>query len=261
MTAFTGLEQANVDAILSAGRMPRWVEQDSYSGAPTSAADGVSFIAYEPSGGSIVAAYLIALREVVHARTSRVTITNAVAGQTYTVTVGGNAVAVVAATSTAAGIIAQLVAALAGVPAAAALVTFTAVDADGDGTVDTLRVRGRAEADYTIGISATGAATIACDADPSGANVRMYFYPRRPYTDENVSGTVDEPEVWAINPDGDELLDHRGCARRAFPASWSRGYIELHAYSHPGGDAAGAGGTLSYSAGGGVWWGPAIQEA
>ena len=265
MAAFTGFELANLADILSAGRFPRWRRQldasgdNDYTNTPKTAAAGVSFIADQP-GGAVAASYLIGIREQIHARTCRIEIGTPVAGQTYVVTVGGNAVSVVAATSTADGIIAQLVAQVLLVPAAAALVTFEGLDVDDDGTVDTLRVRGKAEADYTIGVSATGAGTIECDADASGGNVRVYLYPRRPYTDEGKAGTVTEPALWVTNPDGDELLDFRGSARRAFPGSWSRGYIELHNLTHPGGDAAGAGGTLTWSAGGGVWWGPAIQE-
>lgn len=264
MSVSTGFELANLLAILSVGRFPRWRRQvdtggdDDYSGLPKTQAAGVSFTTDQPNGGSVVALYLVALREVIHARTCRISITTSLAGVTYTVTVGGNVVSVVAATSTAAGIIAQFVAAI--TPAVAALVTFTAVDADGDGTVDTLRVRGLAEADFTIGISAGAGGAIACDADASGANVRVYFSPRRPYTDEGITGTVTEPAFWTKNPDGDELVDYRGTNRRAFPAGFSRGYIELLNITHPGGDLAGANATLTWGAGGGVWWAPTIQE-
>ena len=233
--AVAGFELANDLTILRGGRNPRWTRQTAYTGAPTAANDGVWLRD-------------AVITEVPGARTGYVTITNVVDGVAYRVIINGNTVAIVSgAGSTAASIIAQLVLALPGVPAAAALVSFTAVDTSGDGVVDSLRVRGLAEADYTIAVTAGGLGTIACVAEFTSAWMRVYFTP---------TGTVDsddEPYSWAHPDIATYAVDYRGFIDTFETGSNDRGYVEIYNTTNP---ADGAG--VTYEAR--VHIGPAILE-
>jgi hypothetical protein len=240
--AVAGFELANELTILRGGRNPRWTRQTQHSGAPSAANDGVWL------RDAVVTAIMVALREVPGARTGYVTITNVVDVVAYRVIVDGNTVAIVSgAGSTAASIIQQLVLALPGVPAAAALVSFTAVDTDGDGVVDALRVRGLAEADYTLAVTSGGAGTIACVTEFTSAWIRVYFTP---------TGTVDandEPYSWAHPDTATYSLDYRGFVETFETGSCDRAYVEVYNTTNP---VDGAG--VTYEAR--VHVGPAILE-
>jgi hypothetical protein len=253
---------------LIAGRKPYWIEQTSnsagsgnpdYTGAPA-VARGCP-MTLDDTLGAIRALLRVQLRENPTHRTCRIYSNNYVNAETYTVSPGGNAVAVVAAVSWA-NTIALLVAALPGVPAAAALVTFTQETTLTTG--DTLVVRWKTEApaavDGKITAGATGAATIRVIADPESCDARIWFV-----DGGSASSTVtSNPTAWA---QGDAIagLTYRGLSTPVDVAGRSRAYCELYNVAGVAGD----GGNVLYAdpflvtgghTGLRVWWGPCINE-
>lgn len=266
--------------VLAAGRVPYWREQTTlpdgdgnpdFTLAPASAADGVYL------EDALVLHTAVQLRANVHRRTCTVHATNYVAGETYTITIGGNAVAVVGGASWAACII-QLIAALPGVPAAAALVTFTAQDSEGNGVNDTLLIEGKAEPSYQLIINSSGLARLHAVCDPISCDMRLYFHhgispgtaaASHPYLSTD---TTEGPSAWMQSGDGNITgLTYRGRAG-AFPcAGYDRAYVELYTVAGVAGDVATVG-TLVYvstplthgfegvRAGARVFMGPCVDE-
>ena len=244
-------EIANLLAILAGGRYPDMEEitpAANYTGAPVGASAGASLV--DTSERGVLAALVkAALREYPSYRQAVVTVTNFVAGQTYTVTITGNAVAFVDVTGDVKDTYDGLVAALAGVPAADALVSFTALDLDGDGDSDALLVTGDVEADYGIATSTGGGgATMATEAEPSTADLRLYGT-------ENDS-TSDAPALnWNYIPSSYLALDYRGHIQRYSVGGLQRLYAQVDNLAGHVSD----GGTITYAMHG-VWIGPCQLE-
>jgi hypothetical protein len=246
-------ELSNLLNTLMVGRYLRWKEQldtagtaYQYTGAPLSASYGV-YLENSPR-----TRLCVSLRTDVHRRTVWVTEDNHVAGQTYTVTVDGTAVAYASGGGDSwADVLDGLVAALPGVPAADALVTFTAEDLDSDGTNETLVVRGKAEADYTFDASATGAATVGVQADPNTATFRTYAY----YAAGTPASGSSSPSAWQLHEDA-VTIGYRGHASDMYDsAGWGRAYLEGYDLDGPAGDGASVTYDFAYLA-----WGPAVRE-
>lgn len=228
-----------------AGREPRWALQADYEGAPASPEAGVSL------ANTIYLAIAISLREEVHRRTARVSITTLDLTATYTVTVDGHAVDYDADTaspspSDAADVLQGIADAINADGTVGGLVTATAVDEDGDGTVEAVRLTGDAEADYTLDISATGSAVLACVADATTASGRLYLTAR---------GQGALPTSWRLAHNGElGAVDYRGYAERARTSGCGRAYIELYDIAGPSGD----GSSVTYEPS--VWLGPGVAQ-
>jgi len=264
-------EKINLLNALIPGRYPVWKEQTtgssysgdpSFTGAPATGGAGCSLADGQgQSYSSIVSRLAVQLREDVSRRTVRVHEGTYSIGDTYTITVSGNAVAVVGG-ATWAACVAQLVAALPGVPAADALVSFTAVV----GTFGTyLLIQGRAEADYSIGITTAAAGIMKAYADPTSASVRIFSYPRNATTESTVTYG---PSGWLLFADIG-AIDYRGYYDAVQTAAWDRGYVECYSVTGVAGDAAAGANTLAYldnpsttgtRTGLRVFWGPCYDE-
>lgn len=217
-------ETGNELAILSAGRVPSWVEQSPYegtaafAGAPASAASGV------PMNDAVVAVIAVEMRQTAHYRTARVTVTTVdLAATTYTVTINGTAHNVAPAFADRAEIISDLVTAING-GAQAALVTASSADEDDSITGnDTLLIVGDVEADFTIGVSvAGGTGVLACKADPSSGTLRVWVKAEGSDVTEPT-----RPTAW-LHPYGAEYtLNQRGYVERWPVAGLERVYVEL----------------------------------
>lgn len=178
-------------AIFTAARKPQWIEQEeANSTVPTSISVGISM------EDAVFAAMTIEVREDVSRRTARVKNTIFDASATWTVTIGGFAVVYVAgALDTFADVLDGLVAQLLLVAGALALVSFTAADEDGDGTNETLLIKGKALADYAIAITVTGGtADFNCDADAVTASLEVWRLPKMS-NPKSAGGVV--PRTWS----------------------------------------------------------------
>lgn len=255
---------------LIAARNPSWAEQTtgstysgdpSTTGAPVLSGAGVG-LTVDDSAGCITALLNVQLREIPGQRTARVYATNYVAGETYTVTVGGHAVAVVGGATWAACVV-QLIAALPGVAGAAALVTFAGETSLTAG--DTLRVRWKAETaavvgDLAITFSATGAATLKCVADPESCAARVFLY--RGGTAQTSATTT--PSGWAL-AQSISGITYRNLTLPVLVAGFTRAYVEVHTVAGDAADGAlviyqDAPSTTGGHTGLRAWWGPCINE-
>ncbi len=167
----------------------------------------------------------------------------------YTITINGNAVAFDAGgagSTTALEVLEGWRDAINADVTVGPLVTAVVEDADGDGTNDTLVVRGDAEADYSVAVSVAGAAELDLLADPSTLQLRIYLQERTPKAPgiavPNVAATgfvgKIAPGDWR-QPNGAEYnASFRGFTEEFNTAGQSRIYVELFNITNPGGDAA-----------------------
>ncbi|MFU8802634.1 MAG: hypothetical protein ACNA8W_02385 [Bradymonadaceae bacterium] len=205
-------ELLNRLGILSIGRRPEWKTPAS-TGIPTSPTAGVSI------AGAVKTMVWLECREELHRRTARVTITND-AATTYTVTIGGNAVATGGEATLEATIDAMVEDINTDVDAGALVVASR----EGAGDDSVLLLRGAGSADYTLTVGAeTGSGTIDFTADATTAEVWVYLY---------ADGIGDKPEGWAIAKDGHwgdigDEIDFRGITERLETAGYSRCAVEV----------------------------------
>jgi hypothetical protein len=218
-------ETANILAILSGGRNPQWEEQEDYDGAPAAAGDGVYL------EDAVHALVDVKMREEVHRRTARVTVSTLDLAANYTVTINGTACTATGAFADRAEVINDLVSAINGSGIASA-VTASATDEDsGISGVDTVKIVGDTEADFTIDISATGTGVLACTADPTTAEMQVYV----------TYGSSNAPTGWRAPLDCQWTLDKRGFCERFDTAGLDRMYVSLTSI-----DGAGDGATVTY---------------
>jgi len=205
-----------------------WEEQTAHIVAPTGAGSGVA-LNNAPS-----MRWLAKLREDVSKRTGRLTSLVHTPTDTYTVTVGGNAVAYVSlAGSTFEDVVNGLVAALPGVPAADALVTFVGVDVAGLGALDTLLIQGKAEAEVSLAITTTGTSTTTLTLDASTATARVFLK-----AGPQGGGTAN-PDGWHHKDVEDFSLTYRGISKSVPDVGgWDRAAVELASVAAFAGDAA-----------------------
>ena len=236
------LTTVNTEAVLATGRTVQWSHQASYTGAPADAAAGVAF-------DKPVSVYLsVRLREEIHRRTARVTMASLDTGATYTVTLNGTGINY-ATPSDEDDLITGLRDAIIANGTTNALVSVAALDADGEDVTSsaqpavTLLITGKAEADYSIAISATAGA-LACVADAVTASGRLYMKPDGSKAN-NASGSTDAVPDWRLVSGGGSLsFERRGFFERINAAGSSRVYLELHTLAGDGSD----GGGVTYSA-------------
>lgn len=230
-------ERANQLAILSSGRSPQWVAHAhtpatvaaTTGGAPSTAAAGVP-LSDTASGTAVKTLVGLSPRKAAHRRQAVVTLTYD-AATTYTVTVGGNAVAT-AANTDAATTLTDLADDLNASAPVAALVTATATDADGDGTIDSVTIVGDAEVDWSIDATvAGGAGTVTVVADPATLTVRVWLYG----ANDALTG---HPGWQLANNGGLSSIDRRGYVERFDTAGIGRLFLEVHAITAVGGDGA-----------------------
>lgn len=243
-------ETVNDLSILTVARRPQWVAQGASTGAP----DGTGGVYLQDSPKAALA---ILVREETHRRSGRVAILFDGAS-TYTVDIDGNAVATVGNIDLATTIADLAADITADTPAGAGdLVTATAVESVVGGGIDTLLLRGKAEADFVVTLSvAGGAGTITGTLDRSGTSTRLWFTGKSP----NAPGATSSggAGVFALASGAAYVVDYRGFVERFDTAGLDRGYAELHTLTNPA-DVAGAAATIAYRTPD-ILWGPAVKE-
>uniref|UniRef100_A0A6M3M087 Uncharacterized protein n=1 Tax=viral metagenome TaxID=1070528 RepID=A0A6M3M087_9ZZZZ len=250
--AIGAYERANVVAILAAGRDPKWTpEQTAYDDAPDSAADGISLIETDVNG-VLRARVELHLRKSVAFRTAVCTLNTYVNGQTWTVTIGGFAVASGVIATNWSDVVDALIAALPGVPNADALVSFARTGV-GDATV--LVVTGDVNANWAIVVAATGGASMDCKADPFTADLYLYGKVRGGLS---TPAAVTPPDDWAlIEGETHMAVTWRGFSHKLDVDGYSRLYAQVDNLTPFAGD----GGTVTYALGGGLWLAGCVLES
>jgi len=243
-------ERANVVAILAAGRDPKWSEpQTGFANAPDSDGDGISLVG-DDVNGLLRGRVELHLRKDISKRAAAITLNTFVAGQTWTVTITGNAVTTGAIATNWSDAVDALIAALPGVPAADALVTF-ARSGVGDATI--LVVEGIENADYNIAVSATGGSIMDCVAEPKLADLYIYGRVR------SASATIAliPPDNWALITGETHLaVTWRGLSHKLDVDSYAQLYAQVDNLL-----GAGDGGSVTYAIGGGLWLAGCVLES
>lgn len=243
------IQSVNIEAILSVGRTPEWQKQTSFTGAPSSAISGIWL------DNTVVTLVTVDLRETLAKRTARVTMATLDTGATYTVTIAGSACQKATPTDEDDLLTGLRDAINAGV---SATVTAVALDASGvdvsisSAAAKSVLIRGVAEADYAIAISATGTGALACVADAASASVRLFGTIRGSAKDASTTA----PSGWRmINGASGITVDYRGWLERFQAPGLDRLYVELYDIAGHGSD----GGTVTYAPT--VHVGPAVDAA
>lgn len=264
----------NVNAIgeLQACRSPAWYGPfitTALTGAPSTTSAGAPLDS-GPTNGSPAARVVVQMREEVHRRSARVTVTTRDASANYTVTIAGTAIATTSGSfATDDIVLVELKAkidadATVGQAASSPLVDSELLDAAGDVTVGTagggeaaavLRVFGEGDADYTVAVSASGSGVLACKADPTNCTARIWLAPRGSAVDS--SFTAPTSAAWAVADSGNKTVGYRGVALNLETGGWSRCYVELDSLTGTGD---GAEVTYTDANSPKVWVGPAARE-
>lgn len=262
-------ELVNLLAVLTAGRNPQWNPQAvggvfTHTGVPASIAAGVSLNVAASTGtvlNAIVSILQIEMRENVAFRTARVSFNPFAVSGTWVVSIDGNAVSFAAGGGDDAdAVIDGLIAALSGVGAADALVTFEGENNSGAtptsiAPFDTLLIKGKASPKYSVAASETATAgALALVADAETADRLIWTLPS---TAAKAAGNSLVPLTWAefaaiasITPGGSvETLQTNGRVR---------GYVELASIVGDGADAADGALGVVYTPR--VYWGPCVDE-
>lgn len=247
MGLFEDLNSAGLRAI---GLVPQWVDVAAaqYTGAPDSASDGVYL---EDSPRALV---YVAVREDVSLRTSRVVITSYDLTVTvYTVTIDGNAVVYDASVELPATNAALLEGIRDKINNDATVKLIVTADVDPDNT-DTVRIKGDAEADYSINVTAVGGTgTLTFNADASTFDLRGYC------TSGGIvkSGSVGNADRWVSPLDFYYTSNnYRGFMERFDVAGLDRLAVELENIAGHGSD----GGSITLNVAG-VMIGPTVIQS
>lgn len=219
-------------AILSQARRGMWESPADFTGPPDSAGAGVDL------ADAVRTWVAVNMRENVHTRTSRVTITTLDLTATYSITINDGGGAVSASYDAAAGAAADEEDVILGLRdaingAAGIGVTAVAEDSDAGGTYDTIRITGDAEADYAItAFSATGTGVMAVEADPVSASMRLFWTARA-----RVGSTA--PSGWRGSHTA-EVIDYRGFMPEEpyFSGGKGRLFVQLSSITGHASDAA-----------------------
>lgn len=203
-------ETLNRLGVLGAGRRPEWRSQTSTIGPPSAVSAGVAL------GGAMKTLVHVALREVAHYQSARVTL-DYEAGADYTVTINGEAVMQSADTDTA-----TTLAALAD-----AINAHSALDGIVEASIsdDVLVVRDLVGAPFTISVSGTDATTqpasiMTVVVDATSCTARVWLLP-------GGIGNDAKPSAWVVAGQGEFTLDHRGLVERLDTAGFDRLYVEI----------------------------------
>ncbi len=230
-----GIQQdANRLAVASAGHAAEWqnaLTPAEYTGAPPALDAGIAIDALKTL-------FFVFLREVANVRTAYITIVFDASPTTYDVDIDGN-VSNTAPDTDRATTITNMAADI--LAAAGGVVTTEALD-NGSGSIDTVKIVGILEPDYTLVLGITGTpatATLTATIDPAVGNLRVWTLPG------GLTGS--RPAIWALASGGDlAITTFRGFADRFDTASVGRVYGELYDLLGPGGAETGTG--LTYTA-------------
>lgn len=163
-------EIVNLLSVLLVGRKPEWQLQAPLTALPASLAAGVAL------GNSPRAGIHIALREELHRKTARVKISVGDAATTYGIVIGGNAISTVGEAARE-DIVQELIILLEASAPINALVTYGTESSDGV-LADTIVIRGKSSADYTITASATGGVgALVLTKDATTCTAKVYGLP------------------------------------------------------------------------------------
>lgn len=239
-------ETANRQAVQFACGTPLWYAQEAYSGAPATVGAGVEM------GGA--PAYLIGIDlrpGDVAARHARITVGVVDDTADYTISLNTNGVTYSATGGDdAQAILEGLLALIEADGTLDALVAGVVAEVGG---VWTLTLTGRAEADYAIDdLSTTGTGTLICVADPTDASYRVWALFVAGQTSAAASSKA--AGTWRMQNGAEGTVDYRGLADQPLSGGCARVYVELYDVTGAG-DAAGAGGTITYAPA--VYLGPA----
>lgn len=192
--------------ILSAARALDWIEQSSTADvAPSIDTDGVSV------SGVLFTQFEVLTREQPAYRTTRITFSAHDAASGYNVVVNGNTVAIVDG----ANIPTTIALAVNAINADGVvnLIVTAAAEARNGTTVDTLVLRGVAEADYTCAVATTsGTGVITSELDATGATGKFY----------SLAGGRNASTSWAEIPDSEFTVGTGGIRDRMRTAGASR---------------------------------------
>ena len=173
-------DTVNTLSILLGGRRPEWIRQID-AAYPNGLPDAGSGVALRDSPRTQV---LLRLREEIRHRTSRVAIRVLDLTGIYRIFIDANPVDFDAGGAGAATTLDVLQGWRDAINAAGAvntIVTASLEDADGDGTDDTLMIKGDTETDYSIGVTmAAGTAELDVLADPTSSEMRIYMTDKPP---------------------------------------------------------------------------------
>lgn len=239
---------ANLLSILLAARRPQHALQTGQiTGAPSGNNSGIFL---EDSPRTLA---LIDLRREVHRRIAAVTITSLDLTSTYRVTIDGTDSdydAIAGAPADQAALLVQWAASINADAGVNSDVEAEAVDTTvpPDGTVDTLFIRGKAEAHYTFGLAVTvNAATIAAVVDGETATARAYFSAKDPNAPRLGFTSPLGPAIdtWRLANGAVYAVTSKGFTDRFDTAGKARMYVELASLTGTG-DVAGAQATLTY---------------
>jgi hypothetical protein len=214
-------------AELTAGRVPKWTSEvlTSASVFPSSIAGGVDM------EESVRCLWRVLPRGLPSARVAYVTPGVLDAASTYRVTVGG-VNCDYSGSATLATVLAGIAAAINS--AASATVTASVVDLSGDGTNDSVKLVGVANADWSFAasiVSGTGTWSLK-KADASSCNVRLWALPEGYDPDTT-------PPTWALIANFPVAVTFRGMVDEIKSAGISRLYAEVTDIAGHGSDGSG----------------------
>lgn len=229
-------------AELTAGRRPKWTSEDltSASTFPSSIASGVDM------EDAVRCLWRVMPRADPAKRVAYVTPGVLDAASTYRVTVGGvNCDA--AGSATLATLLTNIAAAINS--GASATVTASVVDFDGNGTNDSVKLVGVANADWSFAasiVSGTGTWSLK-QADASSCNVRFWALPEGYDADTT-------PSTWAMIANFPVAVTYRGMVDEIKSAGISRLFAEVTDLAGHGSDGSG----ITYSVETNI--GPCVRE-
>ena len=230
------VDTANRLALQYACISPLWSQQTVYAGAPAAVGSGVSM------GGS--PAYLLAidLRENVARRTLRISVSELSDTSDYNVALDSHSVTYTATSGDLQQDILSGLQAL--IEADTDLNALVVCEVTGTGASALLTLTGRAEADYALtDLSTGGDGTLTCVADPTSLSFRVYA--SMVVGDAAAVDSKYAPRYRLVNGAGG-TLDYRGMVDQPLCGGVAYIYVELYDIDGAG-DAAGSGGTITYS--------------
>lgn len=241
-------DTVNTLSILLGGRRPEWIRQID-AAYPNGLPDAGSGVALRDSPRTQV---LLRLREEIRHRTSRVAIRVLDLTGIYRIFIDANPVDFDAGGAGAATTLDVLQGWRDAINAAGAvntIVTASLEDADGDGTDDTLMIKGDTETDYSIGVTmAAGTAELDVLADPTSSEMRIYMTDKppkaQPVAAPNAAATgfvgLIGPGDWDMPNGAQYAATIRGFSEFFDTAGKDRLYVELFNITAPAGDSVSA---------------------
>lgn len=229
---------SNMFAVQSVCANPLWTPQSGYTGAPSSLAAGVDVAASVAAGWQVQLRPRAAVtgfpgRQVV------ISIDTLDDAADYTLTVDGTDCTYSASGGDTIADVLEGWAAVINAEVTASLVVVAVA------TSTTLTVTGLGEADWTIGLAATGTAEVSGVADPTTASARWWVYGS---AGSNYNTNYASGQAWTLAGGLPGLTyDYRG-AGDIVATNWAaRLYVELYGITGSG-DVAGSGATITYAA-------------